>query len=74
VCFIVSRLLFVNAVNRFGGYNVAIACMATEVLGLALLWLAPSRVGNGRRRADRLRPVAGVPGAGRRGDQAGAQQ
>jgi MFS family permease len=42
VCFIVSRLLFVNAVNRFGGYNVAIACMATEVLGLTLLWLAPS--------------------------------
>ena len=37
-----SRLLFVNAVNRFGGYNVAIACMATEVLGLTLLWLAPS--------------------------------
>lgn len=42
LCFIVSRLLFVNAVNRFGGYNVAIACMATEVLGLTLLWLAPS--------------------------------
>lgn len=42
LCFILSRLLFVNAVNRFGGYNVAIACMATEVLGLTLLWLAPS--------------------------------
>ena len=42
LCFIVSRLLFVNAVNRFGGYNVAIACMATEVLGLTLLWLAPA--------------------------------
>jgi len=42
VCFIISRLLFVNAVNRFGGYNVAVACMATEVLGLGLLWLAPS--------------------------------
>ncbi|AVD90219.1 MFS transporter [Pseudomonas sp. SWI44] len=42
LCFIVSRLLFVNAVNRFGGYNVAIACMATEVVGLGLLWLAPS--------------------------------
>ncbi|MHB2050308.1 MFS transporter [Pseudomonas sp. VEM90] len=42
VCFIISRLLFVNAVNRFGGYNVAVACMATEVLGLSLLWLAPS--------------------------------
>jgi MFS family permease len=42
VCFIISRLLFVNAVNRFGGYNVAVACMATEVLGLSLLWLAPA--------------------------------
>ena len=42
VCFIISRLLFVNAVNRFGGYNVAVACMATEVFGLSLLWLAPS--------------------------------
>ncbi|MGE8060115.1 MFS transporter [Pseudomonas sp. NPDC089547] len=42
VCFIISRLLFVNAVNRFGGYNVAVACMGTEVLGLSLLWLAPS--------------------------------
>ncbi|AMK31340.1 transporter [Pseudomonas putida] len=42
LCFILSRLLFVNAVNRYGGYNVAIACMATEVLGLSLLWLAPS--------------------------------
>ncbi len=41
-CFIISRLLFVNAVNRFGGYNVAMACMATEVLGLGLLWLAAS--------------------------------
>ncbi|MCW2271446.1 major facilitator superfamily transporter [compost metagenome] len=42
VCFIISRLLFVNAVNRFGGYQVAMACMATEALGLALLWLAPN--------------------------------
>ncbi|MEX5350368.1 MFS transporter [Pseudomonas juntendi] len=42
LCFIVSRLLFVNAVNRFGGYSVAMACMATEVVGLTLLWLAPS--------------------------------
>jgi MFS family permease len=44
VCFILSRLLFVNAVNRFGGYPVAIACMSTEAIGLALLWLAPSPV------------------------------
>jgi MFS family permease len=44
LCFILSRLLFVNAVNRFGGYPVAIVCMNTEALGLALLWLAPSPV------------------------------
>ncbi|MEG1081410.1 MAG: MFS transporter [Pseudomonas sp.] len=42
VCFILSRLLFVNAVNRFGGYHVAMVCMTTEALGLTLLWLAPS--------------------------------
>ncbi|HDS1734655.1 MULTISPECIES: MFS transporter [Pseudomonas] len=41
ICFIISRLLFVNAVNRFGGYAVAVSCMATEVVGLVLLWLAP---------------------------------
>lgn len=44
VCFIVSRLLFVNAVNQWGGYRVAVACMAVETLGLTLLWLAPSPV------------------------------
>jgi len=42
LCFILSRLLFVNAVNRFGGFQVAIVCMSTEALGLGLLWLAPS--------------------------------
>lgn len=42
VCFILSRLLFVNAVSRWGGYRVAIACMGVEALGLAMLWLAPS--------------------------------
>ena len=42
LCFILSRLLFVNAVNRFGGYPVAMACMATEVVGFVLLWLAPA--------------------------------
>ena len=39
-----SRLLFVNAVNQWGGYRVAVACMAVETLGLAFLWLAPSPV------------------------------
>lgn len=44
ICFILSRLLFVNAVNQWGGYRVAIACMAVEALGLSLLWLSPSPV------------------------------
>ena len=42
VCFILSRLLFISAINRFGGFSSAIACMCIETVGLALLWLAPS--------------------------------
>jgi MFS family permease len=40
--FIVSRLVFINAINRLGGFTVAVSCMAVETLGLALVWLAPS--------------------------------
>ena len=40
--FIVSRLLFINAINRFGGFSVAITCMSMETVGLVLLWLAPT--------------------------------
>jgi MFS family permease len=42
VCFILSRLLFISAIARFGGFTSAIACMSVETLGLVLLWLAPS--------------------------------
>jgi predicted MFS family arabinose efflux permease len=42
VCFIVARLFFINAINRFGGYRSAITCMSVETLGLVLLWLAPN--------------------------------
>lgn len=42
VCFILSRLLFISSIGRFGGFNSAIACMSIETLGLVLLWLAPS--------------------------------
>jgi MFS family permease len=42
VCFILSRLIFINAINRFGGFNAAMACMAIETLGLALLWISPT--------------------------------
>ncbi|MBT2372923.1 MFS transporter [Pseudomonas fluorescens] len=42
VCFILSRLLFISSISRFGGFTSAIACMTLETLGLILLWLAPS--------------------------------
>ncbi|MGE1154894.1 MFS transporter [Pseudomonas kitaguniensis] len=42
VCFIVSRLMFISAISRFGGFSAAIACIIIETLGLTLLWLAPS--------------------------------
>lgn len=42
VCFILARLLFINAINRFGGFRSAITCMAVETVGLVLLWVSPS--------------------------------
>ncbi|MEE4732844.1 MFS transporter [Pseudomonas alliivorans] len=42
VCFILARLLFNGAINRLGGFNAAILCMAVETCGLVLLWLSPS--------------------------------
>ena len=41
-CFILSRLVFISAISRVGGFSAAIACMLIETLGLTLLWLAPS--------------------------------
>lgn len=41
-CFILSRLVFISAISRFGGFSAAIACMTIETVGLTLLWLAPS--------------------------------
>jgi predicted MFS family arabinose efflux permease len=41
-CFILSRLLLADSINRFGGYTVAIASFAVEAAGLAMLWLAQS--------------------------------
>ncbi len=40
--FIGTRLLFPNAINRFGGYPVAVACLVVEILGLLTLWTADS--------------------------------
>ena len=42
VCFILSRLLFISAIARFGGFASAIVCMSVETVGLVMLWLAPS--------------------------------
>ncbi|KPB42787.1 MFS transporter [Pseudomonas savastanoi] len=42
VCFILARLLFIGAINRLGGYNAAIVCMAVEICGLLMLGLSPS--------------------------------
>lgn len=42
VGFIAARLLFIQTINRFGGFPVAMACLTVESLGLLLLWLAIS--------------------------------
>jgi MFS family permease len=42
VAFIVARLLFIQTINRFGGFPVAMACLTVESSGLLLLWLAHS--------------------------------
>ncbi|MGA2890639.1 MAG: MFS transporter [Terracidiphilus sp.] len=40
LAFIVARLLFIQTINHFGGYPVALACLSVESLGMILLWLA----------------------------------
>lgn len=40
VTFIAARLLFIHAIERFGGFPVAIACLTVESLGVLMLWLA----------------------------------
>lgn len=42
VSFIVARLLFIQTINRFGGFPVAMVCLSVESLGLLLLWQANS--------------------------------
>lgn len=42
VAFIVARLLFIQTINRFGGFPVAMVCLAVESLGLLFLWQAQS--------------------------------
>jgi MFS family permease len=40
LAFIAARLLFIQTINRYGGFPVAIACLSVESLGLLLLWRA----------------------------------
>ncbi len=42
LAFVAARLLLAGVIERFGGYRIAMACCATEGLGMVLLWLAPS--------------------------------
>lgn len=43
-CFILARLLFINAINHYGGFTVAFACLTVETVGFIFLWLAPSPI------------------------------
>lgn len=38
--FILARLLFAHAIDRFGGFPVSFACLTGEIGGLLFLWLA----------------------------------
>ncbi len=42
VSFIAARLLFIQAINRFGGFGVSLVCMVVESLGVLLAWSANS--------------------------------
>jgi MFS family permease len=42
VAFIAARLLFIQAINRWGGFPVSIVCLAVESVGVLLLWRAGS--------------------------------
>lgn len=42
IAFIVARLLFIQTINRFGGFPVGMVCLAVESMGLFLLWQSQS--------------------------------
>jgi len=42
LAFITARLLFIHAIDRFGGFPVTLLCLAVESLGVLLLWSAAS--------------------------------
>ncbi len=40
VAFITARILFIRAINHYGGFSVGITCLIVESLGVLLLWQA----------------------------------
>jgi len=42
LAFILARLLFIRTIDWFGGFPVAMICLAVESVGEILLWRAPS--------------------------------
>lgn len=42
VAFIAARLLFIRAIDRFGGFPVSIVCLIVESFGVLALWLSHS--------------------------------
>jgi MFS family permease len=38
--FIVARLLFIQTIDRFGGFNMGMVCLSVESVGMVLLWQA----------------------------------
>ncbi|HUY95396.1 MAG TPA: MFS transporter [Terracidiphilus sp.] len=42
LAFIAARLAFIHTIDRFGGFPVAITCMAVESVGVLVLWRAHS--------------------------------
>jgi len=37
--FVSARMMFSSAINKMGGFRVAIVCLSVESMGLAMLWL-----------------------------------
>ena len=42
VAFIAARLLFIHAINRWGGFPVSFVCLSVESAGVLLMWAAGS--------------------------------
>lgn len=42
--FVLARIFFGNAPDRFGGQRVALVCLSIELVGQLLLWLSPVRI------------------------------